>query len=272
MGMLGAAFGIGFTLGPGMGGVLGHFHPSIPAYAAGLFSLVAAVLTWMYLPETRAHKPVEAEAWLHPKVFLPVFKRPVLAQLLLIAAVSMTAFVMMESTIAIYLAREDTFRWDRLGVGLYLSLLGIVIATVQGGLIKRLTVRFGEWALTETGPLLVATGMALFVYVAYRPALWVLLPAGIINAVGRSIQSPTLYGLVSKASERDEQGVVFGLLQGLSSIGRIVGPVIAGVAYEYHETAPYWISAIIMLGVLVWTLGVHAQAKRGVVAAEPSAA
>lgn len=262
LGLIGAAFGIGFTLGPAFGGLLGGIHPSWPGYAAAFFSLVAALFTYLRLPESRQHKPAEVEAWLHPRVFLPILRKPVLVNLLLISTVSMGAFVMMESTIAIYLARPETFGWSMTKVGLYLSMIGLVIATVQGGLIGRLTKRFGEWALTETGPLLVASGMALLVGVAYRPALWILLPGGILNAIGRSIATPTLYALVSKSSNPEEQGTVFGLMQGLSGIARVIGPVIAGLAYERHETAPYWISGIVMVLVTMWTLPVHGLWKR----------
>jgi DHA1 family tetracycline resistance protein-like MFS transporter len=269
LGVIGAAFGIGFTLGPAFGGLLGHYHPSLPGYAAAFFSIVAAVLTYLKLPESRRHKPAEVDAWLHPRVFLPILRKPVLLQLLLISTVSMGAFVMMESTIAIYLARQETFGWSMMQVGLYLSLLGLVIAIVQGGLIGRLVKRFGEWSLTSTGPLLVAAGMAMLVAVAYNPILWILLPGGIMNAVGRSISTPTLHGLISKSSDPREQGTVFGLMHGLSSIARVIGPVVAGLAYQRHETAPYWISGAIMVGVTIWILAVHAMSKRAADAAAP---
>jgi DHA1 family tetracycline resistance protein-like MFS transporter len=256
LGIIGAAFGIGFTLGPAFGGLLAGPesapHPWWPGYAAAFFSLVAAGLTWWKLPESREHKPVEAEAWLHPRVFKPILRKPRLRHLLLIGTLSMGAFVMMEATIAIYLARPDTFGWSMRSVGLYLSFVGLIIAVVQGGLVGRLSKQFGEWPLTTLGPMLVAAGMMLFVAVDYHPVLYVLLPAGVLNAVGRSIGTPTLFALISKSTSPEQQGTVFGLQQGLMSIARVVGPPIAGVAYTHHPTSPYWLCAIAMVVVTGW--------------------
>src|SRR4051812_27557091 len=97
MGLIGAGFGIGFCLGPFLGGVLGGWNPTWPAYAAALLAAGAAFQTWARLPESPVHKAsADAEMWLHPRVFLPALKRPVVAQLLVIGFVSMAAFVMME--------------------------------------------------------------------------------------------------------------------------------------------------------------------------------
>jgi DHA1 family tetracycline resistance protein-like MFS transporter len=145
MGLLGAAFGIGFTAGPFLGGVLGHYDVSWPAYAATAFSTVAAVLTFLYLKESRVHKPTEAEVWLHPSRFVPILRRPVLVQLLVISFFVMAAFIMMESTITMFL--DVRFGYKEKQVGLFFGFIGLVIVIVQGGLIGRLTKKLGEWLL-----------------------------------------------------------------------------------------------------------------------------
>ena len=115
MGALGAAFGIGFSIGPFLGGVLGAIHVSIPAYVAAGFSALAAIFTMLWLTESRRHKPADLEVWLHPKQFAQIFRRRVLVQLLLISFFVMAAFVMMESTIGLYL--NKLFGWQARGVG-----------------------------------------------------------------------------------------------------------------------------------------------------------
>jgi DHA1 family tetracycline resistance protein-like MFS transporter len=266
MGLLGAAFGIGFCLGPFLGGVLGGYNVAWPAYAAAIFAAIAAIQTYFKLTESRIHKPTESKLWLHPSNFAPVLRKSIVLQILLISFVSMAAFVMMESTIGIYLAKIYHWTDPKIAArktGWFFGYVGVVIVFVQGGLIGRLTKRSGEWPLAIVGPILVAVGMAFYVGLAFWPMLIVLGLAGALNATGRSLQGPTLSSLLSKFSDPREQGVVFGLYHGLSSLARVAGPIVAGVTYPYwHNTGPYVTSGIIVLVVAAWTIAVKAQAAR----------
>ncbi|MDB5173482.1 MAG: tetracycline resistance efflux pump [Phycisphaerales bacterium] len=274
MGLIGAAFGIGFTAGPFLGGVLGHVHVSIPAYFAAAFSSLAAVLTLLKLKESRVHKPTEAEAWLHPSRFATILRRPMLGQLLAISFFLMVAFVMMECTVGLFLNDHPSFHWHELGVGIYFGFIGIIIAIVQGGLIGRLTKRFGDWGLSITGPLLVALGMGGYFFIghwtaAFAATLMVLLLTGSLNAIGRSIQGPTSSSLMSKFSDPREQGVVFGLYHGLSSLARVIGPIIAGLTYPlFRHTGQFVTAGIISMVMVVWTLAIRQSAPHD---AEPEA-
>lgn len=255
MGLIGAAFGIGFALGPAIGGILGgkDEHAALPAYAAALMSFVAMVLTWWRLPESSHSRPVASEVWLHPAQFLPVLRRPLLAQLMAVSFASMVAFVMLDSTATLYMI--DRFHYSRLEAGLLFAYVGAIIALVQGGLIGRLTRSAGEWKLSIVGPALVAVGMLVLAqaYWAVAAALALILVGNAFNAVGRSFQQPTLSSLVSKYSLPPEQGVVFGLFHGLGSMARVVGPIIAGIAYSMHATGPMFVGATIIAAVAVWT-------------------
>lgn len=263
MGLLGAAFGIGFSIGPAMGGLCGHFSLSLPGWIAAGLSAIAAVLSWKRLPESRKHAETEAENWLHPSRFSPILRKPVLVQLLAISFCLMAAFVMMESTITLFL--NKVFGWTELGVGFYFLFVGFIIVGVQGGLIGRLTKKVGDWPLCISGPFLVALGMIGLIAVAYVGpqvafglALSLLLITGAINACGRSFQQPTMSSLLSKFSERNEQGVVFGMYHGLSSLARVAGPVIAGLAYPFlKNTGQFLVAAIIAVAMGVWTFGLR---------------
>ena len=261
MGMLGAAFGIGFALGPALGGILGHWNLGLPGWVAAALSAAAAVLTWTRLPDSRPHAETEAENWLHPSRFVPVLQKSVLVQLLAISFFIMAAFVMMESTIALFL--NKLFEWKELGVGLYFVFAGFIIITVQGGLIGRLTKKLGDWPLCIAGAFLVAAGMSGLIATAYvtpvagfSVALSLLLASGAINATGRSFQQPTMSSLLSKFSDRSEQGIVFGLYHGLNSLARVVGPLVAGFAYSerfLRNTGQFLIAGAIAILMGLWT-------------------
>jgi hypothetical protein len=81
---------------------------------------------------------------------------------------------------------------------------------------------------------------------------------GAINAIGRSLQTPTLYALISQSSDASEQGLVFGLNQGLGSIARVIGPVIAAAAFRVHISGPFVVGGIIIFLAALWTGGLRA--------------
>jgi DHA1 family tetracycline resistance protein-like MFS transporter len=252
MGLLGAAFGMGFVIGPGISALLTHFiNEAAPAYAAAVFSGVAAIMTFAWLPESHVHKPVEAEAWLHPRVFVPILKRPVLMQLMSIWFLTMAAYVMIDCTIVLYLA--DVFHFNEAKTGLYFVYVGVIIAGVQGGLIRRLMKRTDEWVLSAIGPFMVAIGYLITLTTAWHPWQTILILGGAIYASGRSIQQPTIQSLVSKASNADEQGVTFGLFQGTGTIARVIGPIFAGPIYDRHRIGPFCVAGIIVTLASTWT-------------------
>jgi DHA1 family tetracycline resistance protein-like MFS transporter len=260
MGLIGAAFGIGFTFGPFLGGMLGHVNLSLPGYVAAGMSLLAGILTLRKLPESRTHKPTESEAWLHPAKFAPIFRNRVLMELMAISFCLMAAFVMMESTIGLFLNR--VFGWERLGTGLYFGYAGIIIAVVQGGLIRRLTRIWGDWPLAITGAIMVAGGMGVYMLIGHAEGFAIcvmfLMIAGAINATGRSLQGPTISSLISKFSDQNQQGVVFGFYAGLNSLARIVGPIIAGFAYPYlRNTGQFLTAGVIAVAMGAWLIALR---------------
>jgi MFS transporter, DHA1 family, tetracycline resistance protein len=257
MGVIGAAFGVGFATGPALGALLVTFHPALPGYFAAAMSFGAMLQTISRLPESRVHQPASSGQWLHPSRFAPIFRHNRLVQLLLIAFFSMTAFVMLESMVALFLSNPHTFSFHDWQVGLYYAFLGVIIAIVQGGFIGRLTKNFGEWPLAIVGPVLVAAGMGLIAVVGFKPILLILIVGGAINAIGRSLQTPTLYALISQNSDPKEQGMVFGLNQGIGSIARVIGPIIAAAAYHIHVSGPFIVGGTIILLAAFWTLALR---------------
>jgi predicted MFS family arabinose efflux permease len=275
MGMIGAAFGLGFAVGPAIGGMLGHFAHSLPAYAAALCSLIAAWLTWKFLPESKRHvHSAEAEAWLHPSRFLPILRNGVLMQLILLFFFSMMAFVMMEATFALFMA--DIFGYRELAVGLLFALAGVTIAVMQGRLVPKWSKKVGEWPLVILGPLCVTAAMLLLAFTGHYPLLLLVIVTILLNAGGRSLQTPTLSALVSHHSDPKLQGTTFGLFHMLGSLSRVIGPAVAGLLYTKHHTAPYLLAGAITLGVAIWTIAlrraVHSEPRGFAVETAPAEA
>jgi DHA1 family tetracycline resistance protein-like MFS transporter len=260
MGLLGAAFGIGFAVGPVLGGLIGNDtnHASWPAFAAGGFSFLAMILSASWLPESNSHRPVNEEVWLHPSRFKPIFSQRVLAQLLFASFLAMTAFTMMEGTIAEYLHATFRFGPDHTPYGMrqtsyYFAYIGVFIMYVQGRLMGQMVKRFGEWAVSIAGAVIVTAGMAIYFSTHFAPVLPLLLFAGAINAIGRSLQQPPIAAIISKVSKRTEQGTVFGLYHGMGSLARALGPLIANAVYEHiHVTAQFVVAGMMTTTVAVW--------------------
>jgi MFS family permease len=224
-------------------------------------SFGAMVITWYRLPESRVHRPADASSWLHPGRFVPIFRHARLRQLILITFISMAGFAMLESIMAYFLAEPKTFHYGDWQVALYYVYIGLIILIVQGGFIGRLTKRFGEWPLAVVGPFLVAIGMLILAVVGFEPFLLLLLVGGGINAIGRSLQTPPLFALISRNSDPKEQGLVFGLNQGLGSIARVIGPVMAYSIYYWRISAPFVLAAAILLIAGFWTIALRASAR-----------
>jgi DHA1 family tetracycline resistance protein-like MFS transporter len=262
MGLLGAAFGVGFSAGPAITWAVGNDTTRVawPAYTAAAFSLIAAVLSWFRLPESRVKGPVSEEAWLHPSRFLPILRQRVLSQLLVTTFVAMTAFTMLEATIGLFLSRKFTqskngLPWGQQQVGLYFVYLGVFLVVVQGGLMGRLVKRWGEWSVSITGGLLVVGAMCLYVLVGAHPAVWILLLAGAFNATGRSMHQPPISSLLSKLSDRSQQGTVFGMYHGLGSLARAIGPLVGGLFLMHvYNAGQYVVAGVMMLCVSAWLI------------------
>ena len=181
--------------------------------------------------------------------------------MLAISFFSMMAFVMMESIYTLFL--NDRFLYGPKPVGYFYGLAGLVIVVVQGGLIGRLTKRFGEWPLAIGGPMCVCIAMCLYVVAGLHPMVIFLLFGTLLNASGRSLQTPTLSTLISHQTDPAQQGTVFGLFHGLGSFARVLGPLLATSTYAATRTwPPYLIAGAIMACVTIWTIGLRLSQKQ----------
>ncbi|HEX8342315.1 MAG TPA: MFS transporter [Tepidisphaeraceae bacterium] len=251
LGMLGAAFGIGFALGPGLGGVLGRLDPALPAFVASAMSFTAATICYFRLPESLT-APVAHEPGSDLARSARLIKAPVLGQLCVLWFVVMFAFVTMEAVFPLLLHHK--FGFGELGVGLTFMLAGFVIILVQGKLIGPMVRLVGEWQIAFYGPVIYAIAMLVFARMAFAPVLWIMLGGMVLNAFGRSMMGPALSALVANYAPAGRQGAAFGLFHGLGSLARVFGPALAGYLYDGGHARPFVFAAVLTISAAAWVL------------------
>ena len=256
MGMIGAAFGLGFTVGPAFGGLLAGSDPttaalSRPAFAAAALSAIALLLTAVLLKESLS--PALRNLANRPgRIALAkdAFARPALRNLIILFFLTTGAFAMLESTFALW--AYDSFGWGPLQVGWIFFFVGLVLAAVQGGLIGKLSRRFGEARLAAGGAVLLTVGLLSLPFALSLPAV---LGVMALLSVGLGCLNPAVTSLISRAAGADERGGILGVNQSAQSLARIVGPAMAGPVFAASgRDAPYYVGAVIMAVVVAMTV------------------
>lgn len=246
-GLVGAAFGIGFIVGPSVGGALAKVSLTAPAWAAGGLALATAVFGWYALPESLAPElrrphPLHLGDFNPFSLLLRALQTPRLKALF--AGVFLTRFAMMglQTNFAVYTLNR--FQYTPAQNAVVFSVLGATATFVQGFLIRRLTLRYTDRQLLLTGLAIMVVGMGA---VAAVPVGWMLSPAICVLAFGSGLATPTMQSLVSSAGTAEEQGMLFGANGAITSLTAILGPAYAGAVFDHLAyTAPYWTGAVLL--------------------------
>ena len=264
MGLVGAAFGMGFLFGPVVGGYFGqNYGPEVPALIAAGLAALNWVLALLLLPETR--KPgVVVEGAHAPRRSLVPFEAMkeaatldgVLA-LLIMGFVFTFGFSLMESGLALFVERQfvetaliGTAKGNQLATGLATQVfftVGVTAVIVQGGMIRPLQKRFGEKRLLLVGALLICLGFVAIAALPFAPvSFFAMFPITIIIAAGSGVFSPSSSSLLSRSVDEDRQGSVLGVGQATSALGRIFGPGLSGLLLDQHRSLPFAVGALLL--------------------------
>lgn len=231
MGLIGAAFGLGFILGPAIGGILSQWGIHVPFFFAGGLCFANAALLYFTLPETvtKDHPARQSAAGGRGLAeLMRSFKDPKLGFVLTIYFLFIVAFSIMTTSFSLYTMFR--FGYDAQHTGYLFAYVGLIAVIIQGGLIGRLVKRFGELPLVVVGALCFA--VSLFAVPFVGPAaggLAALLVGGGVFSMGNSLATPALTSLASKSVGPAEQGTVLGVTQSVASLARAVGPSLAAV-------------------------------------------
>lgn len=254
MGMVGAAFSIGFILGPAIGGILAGSDPlhadfRTPSFVAAGLSALAFFLGLFVLKESLSAE-ARAEIKKQTRVarmqaLLNALKTPGIGILLILAFLTTLVFAGLESTFAMWSRRQ--FGWGPEQNGYLFAFIGVLAAAIQGGLMGKLAIRFGVERLILAGALALTIGLALIPLVVTVPQL---VGAMTLAALGFSIITPALNTAISVRGEADVQGGLMGVTRSASTLSRMIGPAIGGATFGFIGIhTPYISGAGIMVAV-----------------------
>jgi len=250
-GLLGALNGIGFMVGPALGGLLAAVDVRLPVFATAAVALIVAILSIFLLPESlkpqnRSSKLSLAE--LHPlKVVGDAFRQPALRGILIVFALLMIPFAFFTNNFSVLAI--DTVGWDATQVGLLVSVIGVLDIAVQGGLLALLLPRIGERRTILIGIIGQAVGIAALVVLASLLAQpWLLIVGVLMLGGAQGLTQAPLDGLASNAVGDDEQGRLAGALQAIGSGIQMIAPLAAGLMYAgIVHAAPYALGLVFMV-------------------------
>ncbi len=251
MGLIGAAIGFGFVIGPALGSVLAPLGPAVPFWVAMLVALVNALLVLRFLPETRwmgmACPPVAStvhQRWLALSGWRQVQRHPLVGRLVVMNLLFTIAFTAMETVLALF--TQHAFGWTTRQNGYLFTYVGLLVVIMQGGVVGQLARRMGERRLLLAGLVLLAAGLALLPWSTNLASFVVVV--GIIS-VGDGAVTPMLSTLLSFVSEPETRGETLGLAQGVAGLARIIGPLAAGIAFALGSPAAPFVLGSALVGV-----------------------
>ena len=251
IGLLGAAFGVGFVLGPAIGGLAALGGPHVPFYVAGVLASINAVAAVIRLPET--HHPGDRAA--HRGLTVPT--SPILRRLAVVGFITVVAFTAFEATFSLFGDRRFGLT-EASSAAVFLG-IGLVLVVIQGGAYGHLVHRYGTQRLFAIGLGFLVVGLGVTAVAKVWP---VLILALLLLSVGQGIASPSITSLVTEHAPPDRRGEALGFQQSATAVARVVGPPAAGALFDRVGIwSPYTAGAVlcaVAVGLVV-TWGLHRQ-------------
>jgi MFS transporter, DHA1 family, tetracycline resistance protein len=251
-GYLGAANGIGFMIGPAIGGVLGIEYISLPFYIAGAISIITALLIYLSLPETLTEenrkKKITVNDFNPFSHFKDIFSLKEARKVFILGAYFFIALLFYQSNISVYL--KDVFDWGPARIGVLFALIGLCDIVSRAILLPKLLI-FSEKSIIFGGLILMIIGFASIVisgYLGIASLLWISI---MFITVGEGLFDPSYNNMLSRSVNENKQGKLQGVNQGLHSSYEMLAPFAAGFIYLYSPLAIYILAALFMMATLL---------------------
>lgn len=240
MGLIGAAFGMGFILGPPLSGILSHVGSQhgmagnlLPGLAAGTLSFIALTIAFFVLGESKA-PDATVRSGIPPqfdkRVWSALGHRRMLGAIMITLFLQLLAVAGMETSVTLH--ARDRFHFTQLDLSYFFLFMGVIVAIIQGGLIGRLARAVGERTLISIGTAAYTLGLLLVPTVWHVPMLYVV---AFLVSIGTGLCYPSLTSMVSKTSAANEQGSMLGIATAVGSLARFVGPIFMGFLYDLAQ-------------------------------------
>lgn len=252
-GKFGAAAGVGFIVGPVIGGFAARWGYQAPVYVAAALTLFNMLWGYFFLVESLPAAQRNAQvglSHLNPLTQLRgVLALPQLRLLLLITFLYAFPSAILQSTSAVLI--KDSLGWNADGIGLVFLMLGVMDIAVQGGLVSFLLPRLGERKIALQGLVSLVLANSLYALLPSLPSSALLFVSVFVYGLGSGLIEPALRGLLSQAAGAGEQGVVQGGAQSLQSLAMVIGPLVGGLLYtQLGHATPYWLCTLISVGTI----------------------
>jgi MFS transporter, DHA1 family, tetracycline resistance protein len=271
MGLIGVAFGLGFILGPGIGGILakidiGGREGVVPCFVAAGLSVVNLVWATLAVAESlpeerRSVRPPRRVSPINAEAMRDAFALPGVALAVSVNFLVILSFTNLDQTFTFFCA--DAFGIDVRGTGYVLAFIGITAALVQGGVVRPLSKRVEERWLMLAGTLIQSAAFAGFVAAAFDGSRTLLYTAGALLALGNGLTQPTTSAFISRRAPPNAQGGALGTNQSMASLARTIGPGLGGWLYaNIGVRAPYSVAATGMLVASALALGLRKSPDR----------
>ena len=246
LGLLGAAFGVGFVLGPTIGSLAALGGPHVPFFVAAVIAGTNAVVALRRLPETHTRRnrpPIPAAIASSSGIRRLFAVPPNAARLILVAFVALFSFSGFESTFAELV--DDRFHYSIASTGAIFTVIGLALVFVQAGLIHPVQAKLGAPGTMRFALVSLACGLTLL---AVDGGWTSVVPALLLLVLGQGLLSPTLSAALAGEAGDEERGRLLGLQQSAGSFSRFVGPLVAGALYQHVGIAsPYLLGAVVVI-------------------------
>jgi MFS transporter, DHA1 family, tetracycline resistance protein len=255
-GLLGAAGGFGFMVGPAIGGFAAHFNLVLPLFLAAGITLASVIWGYFVLPES-LHEDNRTKTinikHLNPfSQFGHIFDVPALRRIFIMSFIFFLGLVMMQTIQGVFY--KDVFKWQPLQIGMILFYVGVIDIISQGFIVRKLLTKYTDVRVSEFGLIMVFLGMLMFCLNAIYPSVLLVVLSVTILITGDGLFEPSASSMIANSVDGTMQGRVQGASMGMQSLTRVIGPLIAATIYAVWRGFPYLAGAVLMiiaLGIII---------------------